>query len=43
MIILPKRIKYGGKKDDLKWAVKSGGRCKIVIAGGIKKSEKPVG
>ena len=34
------KIKYGGKKDDLKWAVKSGGRCKIVIAGGIKKSEK---
>ncbi len=34
------KIKYGGKKDDLKWAVKSGGRCKIVIAGGAKKSEK---
>lgn len=34
------KIKYGGKKDDLKWAVKSAGRCKVVIAGGVKKSEK---
>lgn len=34
------KIKYGGKKNDLRWAVKSGGRCKLVIAGGVKKSEK---
>ena len=34
------KMKYGGKKDDLKWAVKSAGRTKIVISGGVKKSEK---
>ena len=34
------KIKYGGKKDDLKWAVKSAERTKIVIAGGVKKNEK---
>ena len=34
------KIQYGGKKDDLKWAVKSAGRTKVVIAGGIKKSEE---
>src|SRR3989344_2533662 len=34
------KLKYGGKPDDLKWAVKSAGRTKIVVAGGIKKSEK---
>jgi fructose-bisphosphate aldolase, class I len=33
------KIKYGGKPKDLKWAVKSAGRCKVVIAGGTKKSE----
>ena len=34
------KIKYGGKKDDLKWAVESAGRTKVVIAGGVKKNEK---
>ncbi len=34
------KIKYGGKIEDLKWAVKSAGRCKVVIAGGVKKTEK---
>ena len=34
------KIKYNGNVSDLKWAVKSAGRCKVVIAGGIKKSEK---
>lgn len=34
------KIKYNGKKKDLKWAVKSAGKSKIVIAGGIKKDEK---
>jgi len=34
------KINYNGKKKDLDWAVKSAGRCKVVIAGGIKKSEK---
>ncbi len=33
------KIKYFGSKEDLKWAVKSAGKAKIVIAGGIKKQE----
>jgi class I fructose-bisphosphate aldolase len=32
------KIKYGGNVNDLKWAVKSAGRCKVVIAGGVKKN-----
>ncbi len=31
------KIKYNGIPEDLKWAVKSAGRCKVVIAGGVKK------
>jgi len=34
------KLKYGGNKKDLKWAVKSAGRTKIVVAGGTKKNEK---
>lgn len=34
------KIKYGGKKADLKWAVKAAGRTKVVIAGGAKDNEK---
>ena len=34
------KIKYNGKKQDLKWAIKSAGKTKVVIAGGIKKDEK---
>lgn len=34
------KMKYGGKPDDLSWAVKSAGRTKIVISGGTKKGEK---
>ena len=34
------KIKYGNNLKNLKWAVKSAGRCKVVIAGGAKKSEK---
>jgi len=34
------KIKYGGNVNDLKWAVKSAGRCKVVIAGGTKKTRK---
>lgn len=33
------KIKYGNNKNDLKWAVKSAGRTKVVVAGGTKKSE----
>ena len=33
------KIKYEGKVKDLKWAVKSAGKTKVVIAGGIKKQE----
>jgi fructose-bisphosphate aldolase, class I len=34
------KIKYNGNPKDLEWAVKCAGRCKIVIAGGVKKGEK---
>jgi len=34
------KINYNGNAEDLKWAVKSAGRCKVVIAGGIKKEGK---
>lgn len=33
------KMKWNGKVNDLKWAVKSAGRTKIVISGGSKKSE----
>lgn len=33
------KIQYNGNPRDLKWAVKSAGKAKVVIAGGIKKSE----
>ena len=34
------KIKYNGNPKDLKWAVKSAGRTKVVVAGGTKKDEK---
>lgn len=34
------KMKWNGKVNDLKWAVKSAGRTKVVISGGSKKSEK---
>jgi len=34
------KIRYEGKPKDLAWAVKSAGKTKVVIAGGIKKNEK---
>lgn len=34
------KMKYGGKLNDLEWAVKSAGKTKVVIAGGVRKSEK---
>ena len=34
------KLKYEGNANDLKWAVKNAGKCRIVIAGGIKKDEK---
>jgi len=33
------KIQYNGKVEDLKWAVKSAGKTKVVIAGGVKKNE----
>ena len=33
------KIKYGGNPSDLKWAVSSAGKTKVVIAGGVKTSE----
>ena len=34
------KIKYEGNVNDLKWAVESAGKTKVVIAGGIKRGEK---
>jgi class I fructose-bisphosphate aldolase len=34
------KISYHGSVKDLKWAVKSAGRTKVVIAGGLKENEK---
>ncbi len=34
------KLKYGGNIDDLKWAVESAGRTKVVVAGGVKKGDK---
>jgi class I fructose-bisphosphate aldolase len=34
------KIKSGGKKEDISWAVKSAGKVKVVIAGGAKLSEE---
>jgi fructose-bisphosphate aldolase, class I len=34
------KIQYNGNIEDLKWAVKSAGKVKVVIAGGIKKNKK---
>lgn len=33
------KIKYGSNAADLKWAVQSAGRCKVVVAGGMKTNE----
>jgi fructose-bisphosphate aldolase, class I len=33
------KISYNGNLRDLEWAVKSAGRCKVVVAGGGKKDE----
>ena len=34
------KLQYNGKPDDLKWTVKSAGKTKVVIAGGLKTDEK---
>ncbi len=34
------KIKYSGNPKDLSWAVKSAGKTKIIISGGVKKGEK---
>jgi len=34
------KIAWNGNIEDLKWAVRSAGRCKVVIAGGVKENEK---
>lgn len=33
------KINYHGTKKDLAWAVKAAGRCKVVVAGGVKIGE----
>jgi len=34
------KLHWNGNSKDLEWAVKSAGRCKIVVAGGSKMNEK---
>jgi class I fructose-bisphosphate aldolase len=34
------KIQYVGKLKDLQWAVKSAGKARVVVAGGVKKGEK---
>lgn len=34
------KIQYEGKLKDLKWAVKSAGKTKVMVAGGLKEGEK---
>src|SRR3989344_9096071 len=34
------KLKYGGNPQDLKWAVKSAGKTKVVVAGGPPTNEK---
>ncbi|MBT3642365.1 hypothetical protein HN604_01515 [archaeon] len=34
------KVRYEGKKSDLEWAVKSAGKTKVILSGGLKKSEK---
>lgn len=34
------KLKWNGNFNDLKWVVQSAGRCKVVVAGGVKKNEK---
>jgi len=34
------KIRYNGNIKDLAWAVKSAGKTKVVVAGGVKKGEK---
>lgn len=34
------KLEYNGNKKDLAWAVKSAGKTKVVIAGGVKTDEK---
>jgi fructose-bisphosphate aldolase, class I len=34
------KLKYSGNPKALEWAVKSAGRCKVVVAGGAKTEEK---
>jgi len=33
------KMKYGGNKKDMEWAVKAAGRTRVVVAGGSKKNE----
>jgi len=34
------KLHYSGKLKDLKWAVKSAGKCNLVVAGGAKENEE---
>jgi len=34
------KLQYNGNPKDLKWAVESAGKAKVVVAGGVKRDEK---
>jgi class I fructose-bisphosphate aldolase len=34
------KLHWSGNKEDLEWAVKAAGKCKLVVAGGLKTDEK---
>jgi class I fructose-bisphosphate aldolase len=34
------KIQSTGVKKDVEWAVESAGKCKVIVAGGVKKSER---
>ncbi len=34
------KLHWNGNKEDLEWAVKAAGKCKLVVAGGLKTDER---
>jgi len=36
------KVKYEGNKKDLAWAIKAAGKTKVVLSGGMKRSEKKI-
>ena len=34
------KLHWNGNKEELEWAVKAAGKCKVVVAGGLKTDER---